>query len=88
MSSQTHADAEDTISFFFFKALADESMMMRMASEVLAFSEYLVHYGAHFYLEELGRYEAVIGSSTAGTIGKEMGSIYAQMKAVGDEWGW
>jgi hypothetical protein len=89
MSSQTHANAEETISYFFSKALGDEQLLRQMSLETLAFSEYLVHYGAHFYLEALGRYDAVFGDSTAErNVGKECSSIFAQMEAIGNEWGW
>ncbi len=49
LATKYGAKAEDTISFFFFAARGSEWLMRRMASEVLAFSEYLVHYGAHVY---------------------------------------
>jgi hypothetical protein len=88
MSSQTHADAEDTISYFSFKALGDEQLLTQMSLETLAFSEYLVHYGAHFYLEALARYSVVFADSTAEKIRKESAFIITQVETIGNEWGW
>lgn len=59
MSSQTHADAEDTISYILFKVQGDDQLMKQMSFETIAFSEYLVHYSAYFYLEALGQYGTV-----------------------------
>jgi hypothetical protein len=88
LSSRTHTDAEDTISLIYFKALGDEQLLMQMALETLAFSEYLVHYGAEFYLRALLLYTAVFGDSTAEEIGEDIGVIVTQMEAIGTEWGW
>jgi hypothetical protein len=88
MSSQTHADAEDTINYFSATALGDERLLMRMSTETLAFSEYLVHYGAHFYLEALRQYRVVFGKVRAEDVGEEIDVIVAQMEAIGDAWGW
>lgn len=88
MSSQTHADAEDTISYFYFTVLGDEQLLRQMSLEVLAFSEYLVHYGVHFYLKALLRYSAVFGDSKPEVIHTEIGVIAAQMDAIGSAWGW
>jgi Family of unknown function (DUF5677) len=88
MSSQTHADAEATLSYVFFTVLGDEQLLRQMSLEVLAFSEYLVHYGAHFYLKALLSYSAVFGGSKPEVIREEIGVIAAHMEAIGDAWGW
>ncbi len=88
MSSRTHTDAEDTISIIFFEALGDEHLLMQMARETLAFSEYLVHCGAEFYLKALLLYTAVFGDSKAEEIGEEIRVIVTQMEAIGTDWGW
>jgi hypothetical protein len=76
------------ISYFFFTVLGDEQLLRQMSLEVLAFSEYLVHYGAHFYLKALLIYSAVFGGSKPEVIREEIGVIAAQMEAIGDTWGW
>jgi hypothetical protein len=53
LAEQTHADAEDTISYFFFKVFGDEQLLRQMSLEVLAFSEFLVRYGTDYYLKAL-----------------------------------
>jgi hypothetical protein len=63
-------------------------MLMQMALETLAFSEYLVHYGAVFYLKALLLYTAVFGDSTAEEIGEKIRVIVTQMEAIGTNWGW
>ena len=59
-----------------------------MSSEVLAFSEYLVHYGAHFYLKASLRYISVFADYKLLETHKEMGVIAAEMEAIGRAWGW
>jgi hypothetical protein len=48
-----------------------------MASEVLVFSKYLVHYGAYFYAKALERYEVVCGGSAADEVDEEISLIYS-----------
>jgi len=52
-----------------------EWSMRQMASDVLAFSAYLVHYGAYFYVKSLERYKVVCGGSAADEVDEEISLI-------------
>lgn len=88
MSSQTHADAEDTISFILSKVHGDDQSMLRMASETMAFSEYLIHYSARFFVEALGQYDAVFAGTPSDKTISGIDAINVQMAAIGESWGW
>jgi Family of unknown function (DUF5677) len=88
MSSQTHADAEDSISYIMARVLDDEQQMALMSSETIAFSEYLVHYGAQFYLEAAREYEAVFSDAASERYAWSIRVITTHMGDIGEAWGW
>jgi len=50
LSSQTHADAEDTLNYILFKCIGDDAALLKMSKETVAFSEFLIAYAVYFYL--------------------------------------
>jgi hypothetical protein len=50
MSSETHADAEETIRYFIGNALKNQEMFRSMALETMMFSRFLVYSGIEIFI--------------------------------------
>lgn len=55
LSSQTHADMEDTLNYIFFRVGGDDQLFVQVSQETLAFTEYLVAYSTEFYFSAMVR---------------------------------
>jgi hypothetical protein len=88
LSSQTHADAEDTINYIVFKSHGDETLLQRMSEETVAFSEFLVAYGIYFYLLALKHWCEAFCLPVPQILESSTNAVVSQMTELQAAWGW
>lgn len=88
MSTQTHGDAEDTISYMLATLLDDENMKSRLGREAVAFSEYLVLFGALYYLRSIQRICDTYLHVRTTHIGQGEALLLNAMHELSRQWGW
>ncbi|MDQ3009980.1 MAG: DUF5677 domain-containing protein [Acidobacteriota bacterium] len=88
LSSQTHADAEDTISYIMATCLGDNSLLERMAEETRAFSEFLLAYGAYFYLLALKKLCETYRTSIPAELDSGTQQMLSHMREISTTWQW
>jgi hypothetical protein len=88
LSSQTHADAEDSINYSMFKSHGDETLLQRMAEETVAFSEFLIGYGIYFYLLALKNWCEAFCLPVPQILQSSTNAVLAQMAGIQAAWGW
>jgi Family of unknown function (DUF5677) len=88
LSSQTHADAEDTINYILFTCLGDESLLMKMSEETVAFSEFLVAYGIYFYLLAIRNVCETFCLPVPQALESSTNVVIALMQENASAWGW
>jgi Family of unknown function (DUF5677) len=88
LSSQTHADAEDTLNYIFFTTNRDEEKLSQMARETVAFTQYLIAYGAFFYLSAMKTFCEAFKLNPATEIDASIAAVLRGMHEVADVWKW
>jgi len=88
LSSQTHADAEDTINYIVFQCIGDEELSGQMGKETIAFSEYLIAYGIYFYLLAMKQLCEAFSLQAAKALEDGIGEAVARMQEINAEWHW
>ena len=88
MSSQTHADAEDTLNYIFFTTNRDEEKLSQMAQETVAFTQYLIAYGAFFYLSAMKTFCEAFNLNPATEIDASIAAVLRGIHEVADVWKW
>jgi hypothetical protein len=88
LCSQTHADAEDTINYIVFKSNGDETLLLRMSEETVAFSEFLIAYGIYFYLLALKNWCEAFCLPVPRILESSTNAVVAQMTELQAAWGW
>lgn len=89
LSSQTHMDAEDTINYMVAKLSGNQRQMEQMGLETVAFSDYMIHLGSHFYLKMLKEFVTTFDLlESAQVIESSERQIVDQMSDIGDQWNW
>jgi hypothetical protein len=88
LSSQVHADAEDTINYIVFKCNGDETLLQRMSEETVAFSEFLVGFGIYFYLLALKNWCEAFGLPVPQILESSINAVVAQIAGIQAAWGW
>jgi hypothetical protein len=88
LSSQTHADAEETINYIVFQCVGDEELSVQMSRETIAFSEYLIAYGIYFYLLTMSKLCEAFCLSVTPALDQPIAQALARMHEIGSEWHW
>jgi hypothetical protein len=87
LSSQTHADAEDTLSLIFFQTQGQEGLL-QMAEETVAFTQYLMGYSAFFYLVALKSLSETFKLGCPKELDTSITATLKQMGELADQWKW
>lgn len=88
LSSQTHGDAEDTLNYIFFKLMGDEQLIVQMAEETVAFSQYLIGYSVYYYLIAMKHFCETFKLTEGGGIESSLREVLRAMNEIGDSWNW
>jgi hypothetical protein len=88
LSSQTHADAEDTLNYIFFSSNADEGKLFQMAQETVAFTQYLIGYSTFFYLLAMKAFCEAFQLNPPNGIDASIAKVLGGMEEIGAMWKW
>ena len=88
LSSQTHADAEDTLNYIFFSSNGDEEKLFQMAQETVAFTQYLIAYSTFFCLSAMKKFCEAFKLKSPTEIDTSVAKVLAGMEEIGDMWKW
>jgi hypothetical protein len=87
LSSQTHADAEDSINYMVAR-VTGEQMVRQMSEETIAFSEYLVYFAVHFYVLALRDVCVALDLAPPSEVVLTDGLATQRMLEIAKGWGW
>ena len=88
LSSQTHADAEDTLNYIVFKCIGDDGLLLKMSKETVAFSEFLIAYGVYFYLLAMKTLCETFRLPAPTALERSITRAVAHMEENRATWGW
>ncbi len=88
LCSQTHADAEDTITYIVYKCSGGDARIDQMAAETIAFSELMVVYGVYFYLLAVKALADTFGLSASTELDRSIAYVVIRMQEIASPWNW
>jgi len=88
LSSQTHADAEDTLNYIFFSVNGNEEKLFQMAQETVAFTQYLIAYSTFFYLLAMKKFCEAFRLNYPAEIDASIAKVLGGMEEICDVWKW
>jgi hypothetical protein len=86
LSSQTHADAEDTLNYIVFSG--DQALHAQMAQETTAFSQYLIAHSAYFYLLTMAGFSKIFQVRIPAELHASIGTVFDRMNELAEIWKW
>jgi hypothetical protein len=84
MSSETHADAEETLRYFVGRLQDDEALLNAMALETVWTTRFYIHYAVSYFLQASLAYARSYSlQAVEGRLGKELANIRRELLEIG-----